>query len=432
LKAVARAEDPVVEATGRFLKSFKRPARLLVAISGGSDSTGLLVALATLCATGRYPGITLAACSIDHALRAGSAEEAKWVEALCARHGIPHVIRRWEGEKPASGLQAAARAKRYDLLVEAATELGADSILAAHTSDDQNETVAMRAERSPEGIGLSGMADAVLLNGAVWLLRPFLPLERATVRAFLAARGETWLDDPSNRNSHFERVRIRERGTATIPMRPSQDRHLLSERAADFLIENVRAERGLFAVGPAAVEALLADPAAWRGLLLLAAAAGGRAHVLETASADRLRAFLASGRLSRLTAGRVVFDRRRDGLFLYREHRGIESLALPAGAAALWDGRYRVANLTGQPIVVSAVGDEEGQGDAVLRGPALRARRAAPRLKFEDGKMVPADGARVDTSIAPYARFLPRFDLPLANALAGILGCRPFSSPPNE
>lgn len=432
MKAVARAEDPVVEATGRFLKSFKRPARLLVAISGGSDSTGLLVALATLCATGRYPGITLAACTIDHALRAGSAEEAKWVEALCARHGIPHVIRRWEGEKPASRLQAAARAKRYDLLVEVATELGADSILAAHTSDDQNETVAMRAERSPEGIGLSGMADAVLLNGAVWLFRPFLSLDRATVRAFLAARGETWLDDPSNTNLHFERVRIRERGAAANPMLSSQDRHLLSERAADFLIENVRAERGLFTIGPAAVEALLADPAAWRGLLLLAAAAGGRAHTLETASADRLRAFLASGRLSRLTAGRAVFDRRRDGLFLYREHRGIESLALPAGAAALWDGRYRVANMTGQPIVISAAGDDEGQGDVVLRGPALRAGRAAPRLKFEDGKMVPADGARVDASIAPYARFLPRFDLPLANALAGILGGRPFSSPPNE
>ncbi|MGQ3295331.1 MAG: ATP-binding protein, partial [Shinella sp.] len=311
-------------------------------------------------------------------------------------------------------------------------ELGADVILAAHTSDDQNETVAMRAERSKDGIGLSGMADAVLLNGAVWLLRPFLSLDRATVRAFLVARGETWLDDPSNRNPHFERVRIRERGAATNPMRSFEDRHLLSERAAAFLIENIRAESGLFAASPAAVEALLIDPAAWRGLLLLAAAAGGRAHTLETASAARLRAFLASGRLSRLTAGRVVFDRRRDGLFLYRERRGIDMLALPAGAAGLWDGRYRVANLTGQPIVVSAAGDEEAQGDTVLRGAALRARHAMPRLKFEDGGMVPEGGVCVEPSIAPYARFLPHFDLPLASALARILGGRPFSSPPNE
>lgn len=429
---MAHADNPVVEATGHFLKSFKRPARLLVAISGGSDSTGLLVALATLCATRRYPGITLAACTIDHALRAGSADEARWVEALCARYGIPHVTRRWEGEKPSSGLQAAARAKRYDLLVEAALALGADSILAAHTSDDQNETVAMRAERAPEGIGLSGMADAVLLNGAVWLLRPLLSLDRATVRAFLAARGETWLEDPSNRNPHFERVRIRQRGMVTDSMRSHQDRQLYSERAAAFLIENVRAENGLFAMDAPAIEACLADPAAWRGLLLLAATAGGRVHALETASADRLRTFLASGRLSRLTAGLVVFDRRRDGLFLYRERRGIETLALPAGAAALWDGRYRIANLTGQPIMVSAVGNAEAQGDAVLRGPALRANHTVPRLKFEDGAMVPADGVRMEPLIAPYARFLSRFDLSLACTLAKILGCRPFPSPSNE
>lgn len=429
---MARAENPVVEAAGHFLKSFKRPARLLIAISGGSDSTGLLVALATLCATGRYPDITLSACTIDHALRPGSADEARWVEALCARYGIPQVTRRWEGEKPASGLQAAARIKRYDLLVEAATELGADVILAAHTSDDQNETVAMRAARSQEGVGLSGMADAVLLNGAVWLLRPFLSLDRAIVRAFLAARGETWLDDPSNRNPHFERVRVRQRGAATEPLRSSDDRQLLSERAAAFLIENVRAENGLLAMGPAAVEALLADPAAWRGLLLLAATAGGRVHTLETASAERLRAFLASGRLSRLTAGRVVFDRRRDGLFLYRERRGIQTLALSAGASALWDGRYRLANATGRTIVVSAAGDEAVQGDTVLRGPALRACRAMPRLKFEDGVAVPEGGVRVEPSIAPYAGFLPRFDLPLASTLARIFGGSMLSAPPNE
>lgn len=430
---MARAENPVVEAAGRFLKSFKRPARLLVAISGGSDSTGLLVVLATLCAIGRYPGITLSACTIDHALRAGSADEARWVEALCTRHGIPHVTRRWEGEKPASGLQAAARAKRYDLLVDAATELGADVILAAHTSDDQNETVAMRAERSGDGVGLSGMADAVLLNGAVWLLRPFLSLDRAMIRTFLAARGERWLDDPSNSNPRFERVRVRQLGAALHPMQAGAGRSSLSRRAAGFLAENVRVEGAAFAMGAAATTMLLADPAAWRGLLMLAAAAGGRVHMMEAASAARLRTFLASGTLSRLTSGRVVFDRRRDGLFLYRECRGIETLTLPAGAAALWDGRYRVANLAGRAIIVSAANSEGGQGgDNQLRGPALRASRAMPHLKFEDGDAVPANVVAVEPYLAPYARFLPRFDLPLADALAAILGCMPFPSPPNE
>lgn len=200
---MARAENLVVVAAGRFLNSFKAPAHLLVAVSGGSDSTGLLVALATLCATGRYPGISLSACTIDHDLRPGSAREAAWVSALCARYGIPHITRRWEGEKPVSGLQAAARAKRYDLLADAALVAGADAILTAHTLDDQAETVAMRAERAPEGVGLSGMADAVLLNGSIWLLRPFLALDRAAIRTFLADEGEGWLDDPSNVNPRF-------------------------------------------------------------------------------------------------------------------------------------------------------------------------------------------------------------------------------------
>ena len=425
---MARAENPVAEAAGRFLKSFKRPARLLIAVSGGSDSTGLLVALATLGATGRYPGIMLSACTVDHDLRPGSAEEARWVEALCARYGIAHVTCRWEGEKPAAGLQAAARAKRYDLLVEAARETGADAILTAHTSDDQAETIAMRAERSPEGIGLSGMADAVLLNGAVWLLRPFLALERAQIRAFLDARGEAWLEDPSNRNPRFERVRIRRRGAARAP-HAADDRVTLSMRAAGFLTANVRAEGALFAMDPPAVEAALADPAAWRGLLLLAAMAGGRIHALEAASAARLRIFFASGTLSRLTAGRVVFDRRRGGLFLYRECRGMERLAVPAGEAAVWDGRYRVTNRAGSMIVVSALDGDDAAG---LRGPALRAARGTPSLKFEHGGPVRAEDAAIEPMIAPYARFLPRFDLPVANALAMLLGREPFPSSPKD
>ncbi|MFT4162596.1 tRNA lysidine(34) synthetase TilS, partial [Shinella sp.] len=267
---MARADNPVVEAAGRLLTSFKRPARLLIAVSGGSDSKGLLVALATLCATGRHPHITLSACTVDHGLRAGSAGEAAAVAALCTRHGIPHVTQRWQGAKPQAGLQAAARAKRYEFLCDAAVEMQADAILSAHTRDDQAETVAMRAARAADGIGLSGMADAVLLDGAVWLLRPFLGIDRETIRSFLREKGEGWIDDPSNANPRFERVRIRTRGdAAAVPPTPGE-RLSLAQRAAGFLLGNVRAEPGLFVLAPAAVETALADPAGWRGLLLLA------------------------------------------------------------------------------------------------------------------------------------------------------------------
>ena len=426
---MARAEQSVVEAAGRFLESFKRTVRLLIAISGGSDSTGLLVALASLVASGRYPGITLCACTIDHDLRPGSAEEGAAVGELCARYGISHTIRRWTGDKPTTGLQAAARAKRYELLVAAAIDAGAGAILSAHTRDDQAETIAMRAARASEGVGLSGMADAVLLHGAVWLFRPFLAVERAAVRSFLAARGESWIDDPSNTNTRFERVRIRQREGASKAERELGERLELSQKAAGFLVRSVRIEEGIAILDRAAIGTALADPAAWRGLLLLSATVGGRMHTLEAASAVRLRGFLASGTLSRLTAGRVVFDRRRDGLFLYRECRGIEDLVLPAGATGIWDGRFRVTNRNSRPVVVAAgVGDEA----VPLRGPALRARRAMPCLKYEDGEVVPREAMSLQAIVAPYALFLPRFDLPLANALAGLLGIGPFSSPPNE
>lgn len=429
---MARAEQSVVAAAGHFLDSFKRPARLLIAISGGSDSTGLLVAVAMLCATGRYPGISLFACTVDHALRPGSADEATTVSTLCARYGIPHITRRWEGDKPATGLQAAARAKRYELLADVATATGADAILSAHTRDDQAETVAMRAERATEGVGLSGMADAVLLRGSIWLLRPFLAVDRADVRAFLVAHGETWIDDPSNLNPRFERVRIRQREGAPEAGHEAGDRLASSESAAAFLIGNVVRDHEAFVLDAGAIDIALSEPTAWRGLLMLAAMIGGRVHMLEAASAERLRHFLASGRLSRLTAGRVVFDRRRDGLFLYRECRGVEPMLLPAGATAVWDGRYRVTNNAPQAIVISAAGNESDDGGEGRRGPVLRARKAMLRLKFGDGTLVADDAGFFQAIVAPYRLFLPRFDLTLANALAGILGNPAFPSPPNE
>lgn len=433
MTAVARTEDIVSEIACRFLGNFKRPATLLVAISGGSDSTGLLVALADQCASGRYPGIRLAACTIDHALRPGSAGEADWVAALCARYGVSHISRRWEGRKPASGLQAAARTKRYELLLDAARGIGADAILAAHTCDDQRETVAMRAARSGEGIGLSGMADAVLLKGDIWLLRPFLTVERATIRGFLTSREETWIDDPSNQNPGFERVRVRgQAGVETVDPVPT-DRLASSHGAADFLAGNVRADHCCFVLPPPAVMLALADADAWRGLGVLVAAIGGRVHALEARAAARLRVFLASGTLSRLTAGRVVFDRRRDGLYLYRECRGIEPMQVRAGASATWDSRYRISNRTDRTLVVSAAGEQAGEGhDADLHGPLRRAARAAPCLKFEDGR--PAEVGAVDVAplLSPYADFLPRFDLPIAQVLVGLFGCRPYVSPPNE
>lgn len=200
---------PVEGAVTRFLNSFHKPTRLLVAVSGGGDSIGLLIALDEALKSGRLSGFSLFACTIDHGLRADSADEARWVGALCAGRGISHLTRSWSGPRPQRGLQAAAREARYALLVEAACDVGAAAIVTAHNSDDQRETVAMRGSRRNDGAGLAGMAPATLVQNAVWLLRPLLGVPREDIRAFLRCRGQGWLDDPSNVNRAFERVRVR-------------------------------------------------------------------------------------------------------------------------------------------------------------------------------------------------------------------------------
>lgn len=191
----------------RNLSSIRIPAdgKLVIALSGGSDSTALLTLVRDVFSA-RGEGGRLLAVTVDHGLRPESADEARRAGALCAALGVEHAIRRWEGEKPASGLQAAAREARYRLLAEAA---GGGIVLTGHTLDDQLETVAMRQARGP-GRGLSGIAPATLYEGRTWFVRPLLARRRADLRAHLTAAGLSWIEDPSNRDPRFERVRVRE------------------------------------------------------------------------------------------------------------------------------------------------------------------------------------------------------------------------------
>jgi tRNA(Ile)-lysidine synthase len=179
------------------------PARgehLLVAVSGGPDSTALLAALAEL-APARAFRIT-AAC-IDHGLRAESAAEAAAVVQLGARLGVP-VVTRGAPVVPGSGLEARARRTRYRALAALAAEVGATRIVTAHTADDQAETVLLRLARGAGRGGLGGMRPA---RGR--LLRPLLGATRADVRRFLAERDLIAALDRSNADLRHARNRMR-------------------------------------------------------------------------------------------------------------------------------------------------------------------------------------------------------------------------------
>jgi tRNA(Ile)-lysidine synthase len=170
---------------------------MLVALSGGPDSTALLLGL-------REISVPVIAAHFDHALRAESAAEAERVERLCAELGVELIRgRRTEPLVPGS-LQAAARQARYRFLEAALGETGFAGGALGHTADDLVEGALLNLLR---GAGLAGMRGMPARRGP--FVRPLLGCWRAEVEEYLAARGVVPLRDPSNRDLRFARVRVR-------------------------------------------------------------------------------------------------------------------------------------------------------------------------------------------------------------------------------
>lgn len=421
-----------VEAARNFLANIQNPALLLVAVSGGSDSTGLLLALHEVLSSSGRDDVQLHSVTIDHALRPEAAAEARAVKTLCHGLNISHHILRWDGEKPKTGISAAARLARYRLIGEVAGKIGATAIVVGHTLDDQLETIAMRSHRSAQAgmPGLSGMADAVLYNARHWVLRPFLSVRRDDIRTYLAAIGQGWFDDPSNDDDKYERVRVRKLSPdVELPFsEPPIERVKLSSHAAAFVTRAVQTyPAGLIKLSG---DCLDEDPAIFRyAIAALACVAGGRAYPLAADSMDRVMAFVGSGKPGRLTAGRVIFDRRKEGLYLMRENRDVPTITVAAGATAVWDQRFEIANRSKMPVTVSgsaSADEEDATTTAVPAGVLKRAVLAQPHVRLEGARYDDADLQSVTISprLAPYDLFLPRFDLELANAIAMRLGRR--------
>jgi tRNA(Ile)-lysidine synthase len=185
---------------------------LVLAVSGGPDSTALLV-LAAHWAKRVKRAPKLLAVTVDHGLRPEAAREASAVKAMALRLGVPHRIVRWSGRKSQTGLQEAARLARYRLLAEAAAKARLRHIVTAHTLDDQAETVLFRLARGSGLSGLGGMERVAPLpfHGAreMLLLRPFLHLPKPRLIATLKARGLAYSEDASNADPRFARVRLR-------------------------------------------------------------------------------------------------------------------------------------------------------------------------------------------------------------------------------
>jgi tRNA(Ile)-lysidine synthase len=198
----------VIEAFGFLVPA---GSSLGVAVSGGSDSMALLTLAAEYRDTG---GASLRAVTIDHGLRPEAKDEARFVGGVCEAIGVPHHVLAWERAATGPASQDQARRARHAILTDWAMRHGVERIAMGHTRDDRLETFLMRARQGSGWHGLAGpMPNSV---SPVWpegrlmtLVRPLLAFGRDELRTELISRGATWVDDPSNDATRFERVRMR-------------------------------------------------------------------------------------------------------------------------------------------------------------------------------------------------------------------------------
>lgn len=203
--------------------------KLGIAVSGGPDSTALL-----LLAAAALPG-RVEAATVDHRLRPENAGEAQDVARLCALLDVPHAT------LPVSldpgNVQDAARHARYAALGSWARERGLTAVATAHHADDQAETLLMRLNRGSGVAGLAGVRPrAQMKDGPVLLLRPLLAWRRFELTAIVAQAGVTAADDPSNADDRFERARMRKAIAAAewldVPAMAQSAAHLADADAA--------------------------------------------------------------------------------------------------------------------------------------------------------------------------------------------------------
>lgn len=343
---------------------------ILVAVSGGADSVALLRLLCDW-AVRTDDAPTIEAATIDHGLRAEAAKEAEWVRALCGQLDIHHTIRRWEGAKPATGLQAAARAARYRLLAEICVERqlpGPIAVVTAHTQNDQAETFLMRLARGSGIDGLGAMAKVRRLHDDapdIDLVRPLLKVSRATLENELQQRDQKWCEDPSNHVSAFERVRVRDalehlrslgvtpEAIANSAERASRASHALGTVTDKFIAAHVGLNGGVCAALKEDAFCSEQDDIQIRILARLLSGFGGDAVSLQLQKIERLAETLRRDRDVAVTLSGCVIQKRKGMIFIFREtgRAGLPQLTLTAPGEPVWDRRFRI---TWRPKGVSA------------------------------------------------------------------------------
>ena len=319
--------------------------RIAVAVSGGGDSLALLHLLADLA---REHGFTIFAVTVDHGLRKDAASEAKAVEEICGQLGVSHTTLKWQGWDGSGNVQNEARKARYELIANWARSNAIKTITLGHTKDDQAETFLMRLARGSGVDGLSAMAQVRSFQAVKWV-RPLLSIGRKDLRRYLTDIDQTWIEDPSNEDFRFERIKTREALKALADLgiganvlsQVASNMRLAKDALARQTLHYARQTVSLHA-GACCMkwEQLHLMPEETRRRLLKAAfgwLSGSVYAPRRRAMQDVWAAVSASGSAT-LDGCRLL--RKKDNLWICRELNAIRNQSARPGD--LWDGRWRV------------------------------------------------------------------------------------------
>ncbi|ESQ75548.1 tRNA lysidine(34) synthetase TilS [Asticcacaulis sp. AC402] len=376
-----------------------------VAVSGGGDSVALLYLLAEW---GRRP---LHVFHVNHGIHPDSGQWAHSVAVHADRLGLAFTGLAWTGDKPATGLSAAARTARHALLADAARAAGIRVLCLAHTADDIAEAAYMRDLGSNVGSPQTWSPSPAWPQGrGVFLCRPLLGHSRAGLRDFLRARNLTWIDDPANDNPLSLRARARQALAGQAPEPARQGKRVM------------RAE----------VEGLLHDPEGWAALGLLrfdaeafrrlpreaalhllvtaAVCAGGGDRLPRGPSVERLYGAMSDGQAHTLAGARI--RQTRGIIHVFREAGDIGRHG-PPRQEAVWDGRFEFD----QTVVVTATGHDRSRldevGNAFLRTLPAQLRASLPMVTGAGPHLaVPlygVSGQKHNETVTTTCWVLPRF-----------------------
>lgn len=432
--------SPTDRDLAQFFDDLRAYRCAVLAVSGGADSMALLhLAARWVQMLGPHaPRIRVA--TVDHGLRPGARDDARLVVEEAERLGFPAVVLEWLGEKPVKGVQAQARQARYDLLGRHAAATGCvpTAVVTAHTQDDQAETLLMRLARGSGPDGLQGMRPVRRLApfDGVDLVRPLLGVPRSALRSYLGMAGGRWVEDPSNADERFERVRLRAaspvmEGLGLIPpmlalaARRQQRGVDALETMTDRLAERaLTLNGGTFAqiAGPM----FHAEPMEMRVRLLMRVLAifGGRSPPAELAQVEHLADDLSREGAVRTTLGGCDVRACHAEIRIFRE-RGRARLVpvdLAAGEDVTWDDRFVIRVLNARrpvnirPLDPAAYAALKRYARSRLLLPA-RAAATLPAVWSGDSliavgglgqEFIPALPAGEDTRIETRFMFLPR------------------------